>query len=411
MVDIQLPQSFRDAIKQITPQTILKYAVVIVFIYFVRRSKLPDSYKFLLTIIPSLLLVLTNNYLMKMKHGGVAPIYVSKDPEVSDVAQTVDFYVEGFESNEAVEIKNRTVQAVFVENGSSLWIPRGNSSNALGYLNIANPDNYIKLYNLVLKSSYTLEFWLKLKKIGNSNPTIFSAISHQDAEILNIHYDWRDGNQEADGLDLYVNDTKIPVEKDAWFNLTIVRGKPDTIGVKRGSVYINGIFNTFIDTLPDFEAIPIKDSYLFRTNNPENIVRKEFNDKYTDISNCSIIRFYNRSLGMEDVQNNYLQNNAFFNNVMDKPDLDAIERTKMAELLSDPTIVFYLDCRMSKEMRQLKRQGANVVVGITRGTYKPEGDVQNNKNSAAPRKNEPIKRSWLDFGSGEGETSAPVFSE
>jgi hypothetical protein len=275
---IELPKTFAEIKKQITFETFLKYAVVIVFIYLVRRSNLPDNYKFLLTVLPSLLLVVTNSFIMKFKHGGVAPIYVNRRDDISD-NEADDFYTENFRASMAEnfrasmaenfqdaveEVRNgKTVQAVFVENGSSLWIPRGNSSNAIGYLNIANPDNYIKLYNLMLKSNYTLEFWLKLKKIGNSNPTIFSVISHQDAEILNIHYDWRDGNQEADGLDLYINDSKIPVEKDTWFNLTIVRGKPDTIGVKRGSVYINGIFNTYIDTLPDFEAIPIKDRLMF----------------------------------------------------------------------------------------------------------------------------------------------------
>ena len=328
---------------------IIKLIIMGVSFYYIRKLPIPDSYKFVLTIIPSLLLLSTNYVMKQIKYSGKdKPITVKREDDRSDRMTTEDFFYEPFTSfangrnalfvskeNEFTSFANgrnalfvskeneftielqKNANAKLHENESPYWIQSG------GYLDISNPNNFIKIDNLSLSTNYTLEFWLRLKHISNNNIAKFYK---DDILIFEIIYDDKF---------IYINQsTKIPITNDNWAHIVIVRGKTDTIGSDRGSIYINGIFFGYIDVLPNLQSM--NTAYLFKNSNAPN----EYNKNYHDLSNCALVRMYERSLTVDEVQNNYLKDAAYFG-LLDEQTEDY--RT----YVNDKSLIFYLECRIT----------------------------------------------------------------
>jgi hypothetical protein len=113
-----------------------------------------------------------------------------------------------------------------------------------------------------------------------------------------------------------------------------MRGKTDTIGSDRGSIYINGIFFSYIDILPNLQSM--NNAYLFKNSNAPN----EYNKNYHDLSNCALVRMYDRSLTVDEIQNNYLKDAAHFGL------LDEVTEAYRT-YVNDKSLIFYLECRIT----------------------------------------------------------------
>ena len=136
------------------------------------------------------------------------PITVKRDDNRSDRSLSEDFFFEPF----TMQVQ-KNADAKLYENEPPYWIQSG------GYLDISNPNNFIKIDNLKLSTNYTLEFWLRLKYISNNNIAKFYK---DDMLLFEIIYDDKF---------IYVNqNTKIPITNDKWMHIVIMRGKTDTIG-------------------------------------------------------------------------------------------------------------------------------------------------------------------------------------
>jgi hypothetical protein len=291
--------------------SIIKVVIMMIAFYFIKKLDIPESYKFLLTVIPSLLLLSTNYVIRSIQYAGKnKPITVRRDDNVSDKPLIDEYFYENF----AIEIQ-KDANAILYENEKPFWIQSG------GYLDISNPNNFIKLDNIHLSTNYTLEFWLRLKNVANNNICTFNL---GDSILLDVTYDDKY---------IYINrSTKIPVTNDKWVHFVIMRGKSDTIGNNKGFVYVNGIFISYIDNLPHLQEI--NSAFLFKNSNPPN----EYNKNYHDLSNCSLIRFYDRSLTIDEVQNNYLKDAYYFG--LQEEDMDS-SRT----YVKGSNLIFYLECR------------------------------------------------------------------
>lgn len=292
---------------------IIKLIIMAVSFYYIRKLPVPDSYKFVLTIIPALLMLSANYVIKQIKYSGQnKPLTVKREDDRSDVMVSEDFFYEPF----TIEIQ-KNADAKLHENDTPYWIQSG------GYLDISNPNNFIKIDNLKLSTNYTLEFWLRLKYVSNNNIAKFYK---DDVLIFEIMYDEKF---------IYVNQTtKIPITNDKWAHIVIMRGKTDTIGSDRGSIYINGIFFAYIDILPNLQSM--NNAYLFKNSNAPN----EYNKNYHDLSNCSLVRMYDRSLTVDEIQNNYLKDAAFFG-LLDE------QTEAYRTYVNDKSLIFYLECRIT----------------------------------------------------------------
>ena len=292
---------------------IIKLIIMAVSFYYIRKLPIPDSYKFVLTIIPALLMLSANYVIKQIKYSGQnKPLTVKREDDRSDVMVSEDFFYEPF----TIEIQ-KDADAKLHENDTPYWIQSG------GYLDISNPNNFIKIDNLKLSNNYTLEFWLRLKYVSNNNIAKFYK---DDILIFEIIYDEKF---------IYVNQTtKIPITNDKWAHVVIMRGKTDTIGSDRGSIYINGIFFSYIDILPNLQSM--NNAYLFKNSNAPN----EYNKNYHDLSNCSLVRMYDRSLTVDEIQNNYLKDAAFFG-LLDE------QNEAYRTYVNDKSLIFYLECRIT----------------------------------------------------------------
>jgi hypothetical protein len=162
-----------------------------------------------------------------------------------------------------------------------------------------------------------------LKYVSNNNIAKFYK---DDILIFEIIYDEKF---------IYVNQsTKIPITNDKWAHIVIMRGKTDTIGSDRGSIYINGIFFAYIDILPNLQSM--NNAYLFKNSNAPN----EYNKNYHDLSNCSLVRMYDRSLTVDEIQNNYLKDAAHFG-LLDE------QTEAYRTYVNDKSLIFYLECRIT----------------------------------------------------------------
>jgi hypothetical protein len=294
----------------------LKIAIMAISFYWIKNLNIPDSYKFLLTVIPSLLLISSRYVINSVQYAGKnKPINVKRDDNKSDKPMSDEFFFENF----SLEIQ-KDADATLYENEKPFWI-----ENA-GFLDISNPNNYIKLDNVHLTSNYTLEFWLRLKYLGNNN--IISFYSGEQP-IFDVSYDERF---------IYINqNTKIPYVPGQWFHFVIMRGKPDMLGGNKGLLYINGIFHSYIDYLPNLDQMNA--AFLFKNTSPGN----EYNKNYHDLSNCSMVRFYDRSLTIDEIQNNYLKDANYFG-------LQEEDMSSTRTYVNGSSMVFYLEARVPKSI-------------------------------------------------------------
>ena len=288
----------------------IKIFIVMSLFFYIRKLNIPDNYKFLLTIVPSLLILTTTKVFNHFKYKkGNKPIIVRKDDNISDVFVSDEFFQEDF----TIETQP-TSNAMIYEVEKPYWIQNG------GYLDISNPNNFIKIDNLKLNNNYTIEFWLRLQYLSNNNIVLFNK---NNKKILEIKYD--------DKFIIIANKNKIPYKENQWFHLVIMRGKIDTVGSNTGSMYINGIFNGYLENLPELSSM--NESYLFKYEGDY----RDYNKKYHDLSNCSIVRIYDRSLTLDEIQNNYLKDANYFG--LENEDING--RT----FVQDKNLVFYLEAR------------------------------------------------------------------
>lgn len=307
----------------------IKIFVILTLFFYIRKLNIPDNYKFLLTVLPSILILSTTKMIDHFKFKGKnSPIVVNKDDLISDKYLPEEFYFEPF----TIETPQNS-NAMIYEMDKPFWIEDE------GYLDISNPKNFIKIDNLKLNTNYTIEFWVRLKYVSNN--AIFSCFKH-DKTIFNIYYD---------NAFLVINDiNKIPYRENEWFHVVIMRGKLDTLGTTRGSLYINGIFYSYIDNIPDLTEM--NDSYLFKYSNTSYLT---FNRNYHDLSNCSIFRIYDRSLSIDEIQNNYLKDANYFG----LEDEDITGKT----YVQDSSLIFYLEARKDhykpQKVKKIKRKNKN----------------------------------------------------
>jgi hypothetical protein len=323
----------------------LKIAIMAISFYWIKNLDIPDSYKFLLTAIPSLLLISSRYIINSVQYAGKnKPITVRRDDNRSDVALVDEFFFENF----SLEIQ-KDANATLYENEKPFWIEN------VGFLDISNPNNYIKLDDVHLTSNYTLEFWLRLKYLGNNN--IISFYSGEQP-IFDVSYDERF---------IYINqNTKIPYVPGQWFHFVIMRGKPDMLGGNRGLLYINGIFHSYIDYLPNLDQMNA--AFLFKNTIPGN----EYNKNYHDLSNCSLVRFYDRSLTIDEIQNNYLKDANYFG-------LQEEDMSSSRTYVNGSSMVFYLEARVPKSEKvdmpgteKKKEKSVEVMYNISTASSTPK---------------------------------------
>jgi hypothetical protein len=284
---------------------------MMVAFYFIKKLDIPESYKFLLTVIPSLLLLSTSYVIRSIQYSGKnKPITVKRNNDSSDKPLIDEYFFENF----AIEIQKDS-NAILYENEKPFWIQSG------GYLDISNPNNFIKLDNIKMDTNYTLEFWLRLKNVCNNNIVTFNI---GDNVLLNVEYD-----DEY----VYINKSnKIKITPNKWLHLVIMRGKSDNIGTSKGFVYLNGIFVGYVDNLPNLQEID--NTFLFKHSNSPN----EYNKNYHDLSNCSLVRFYDRSLTIDELQNNYLKDAYYFG-------IQEEDNGSNRTYVTGSSLIFYLECR------------------------------------------------------------------
>jgi hypothetical protein len=298
----------------------IKILIMAISFYFIKQLDIPESYKFLLTAVPTLLLIGSRYVINSVQYAGKnKPITVKRADDRSDKPMSDEFFFENF----SLEIQ-KDADATLYENEKPFWIEGG------GYLDISNPNNYIKLDNVHLASNYTLEFWLRLNYLGNNNIISFFM---GDQPIFDISYDERF---------IYINQkTKIPHVQGQWFHFVVMRGKSDMIGGNRGLLYINGIFHSYIEYLPNLDQM--NQAFLFKNSSPSN----EYNKKYHDLSNCSLVRFYDRSLTIDEIQNNYIKDAHYFG-------LQEEDMSTTRTHVNGSSLVFYLESRVQAEPKSEK---------------------------------------------------------
>jgi hypothetical protein len=305
----------------------LRILAVMSIFFYVRRLDIPDKYKFLLTIVPALLILTTrqvyDHFAYKDKPK---PIVLRKDDNISDKFLTDDHFFENFTME-----TNLKSNAMIYEIEKPFWIPEG------GYLDISNPNNYIKVDNLKLFSNYTIECWLRLKYLSNNNIIYFLK---DNRKIFVANYD--------DKFIIINNKNKFPYQEGEWIHVVIMRGTMDTIGTQRGSIYMNGIFTGYVEDMPELSKMT--ESFLFR-NNGQFL---EYNKKYTDLSNCALVRIYDRSLTVDEIQNNYLKDASYFG-------IESEDSTGKV-YVQDKSLVFYLEARTDHlEVENTKQMDRPVV--------------------------------------------------
>ncbi len=288
----------------------LKILVIVSLFFFIRRLNISENYKFLLMIVPTLLILTTRQVFDHFTYKDrPKPIVVRKDDTMTDKYMPEEFFYEPF-TIETLPTNN----AMIYELEKPYWIQKG------GFLDISNPNNFVKIDNLKLNTNYTIEFWFRLKQVSNNNILLFKNGSKK---LLEMNYD--------DKFIVINEKNKIPYKENEWMHLVIMRGSLDTIGNSKGSMYVNGIFHGYLENLPDLYSL--KEAYLFKFTG-EMI---DYNKNYNDLSNCSVVRIYDRSLTLDEIQNNYLKDASYY----------ALENEDSTGriFVQDKSLVFYLEAR------------------------------------------------------------------
>ena len=355
--------------------TILKFAIVLVLFYFIKKLDIPDSYKFLLTIVPSILLVGTGYVIRLVQFAGKnPPLMLKRQDSVSDKPLVDEYFFESFVSpppqQHVIEIP-ADAEATLVEPEKPFLI-------GTNYFDISNPANYILVRNLAPGSTnYTLEFWLRLQHVSNNG--IVSFYNKDNESLCDILYDDKY---------LYINQsTKIPLtkDKDKWFHLVVMRGQADTLGTERGLVFINGIFHTYAPMLPNLQETAAIG--LFKHAGPAQPLA--FNKKYHDLANAALVRFYNRSLTIDEIQNNFLKDAYAFG-------LQEENMSATRTFVQGSNLMLYLDARRPAIENENENENDS---GETSGEtiYRPSSskNKQNKQNSVVLR-DIPLENNWLN---------------
>ncbi len=217
--------------------------------------------------------------------------------------------IEGFSS------KKLQYNAIMFPNNKHWY----NDESIGGYIDIANmnKNEFVMGDPRCLKvtdDNYTIEFWLKLKNFGNSY--IFSVLDgtqrvreneagvEEEVPYFSIRY-----NDKHVYVDGDINESKCEYTEGEWAQFVFVRGKVDTIGNDMGSIYRNGIFITNSFKMKKLD--PVIEGGLILFQNPITLDQSEYNfsnPMYTDECNFGIMRIYDRSLSLDEIQKNYLSN-------------------------------------------------------------------------------------------------------
>jgi hypothetical protein len=347
---------------------VLKIAIVLVLFYFIKQMDIPDSYKFLLTVVPSLLLLSTNYVIRAIQFSGKnKPLMLKRKDTASDKPIIDEYFFESFVGNNNtnffVETHPDSASATLFEQEKPFWVQNNNNNN---YFDISNPHNFIALDHLPMGANYTLEFWLRLHYVSNNAVAAFYA---GDNLLFDISYDEKH---------LQLHNTKIPLPGGgAWFHLVLMRGQADTLGTNRGLLYINGLFHSYVPNLPNLQDMT--KTFLFKYSLPTPPLR--YNKKYHDVANAALVRFYSRSLTLDEIQNNFLKDAYTY-------DLQEENMTASRTHVQGNHLLLYLDARPPRA-RARKSSGSG---GAHEVIYKTKN---NNKNNSIVLQDIPLQHNWL----------------
>jgi hypothetical protein len=342
---------------------ILKIGIVLVLFYFIKQMDIPDSYKYLLTIVPTLLLLGTNYVVRAVQFSGKnKPLMLKRKDTVSDKPIIDEYFFESFNSqnNNFLVETQAGGNATLFEQEKPFWIQPSH------YFDISNPLNYIALDHLPpLGANYTLEFWLRLTYLSNNAVAAFYA--GDDHRLLDISYDEKY---------LHVHNTKIPLPAaQKWHHLVVMRGQADTLGGtnRRGLLYVNGLFQTYVPNLPNLQDMT--KAFLFKYSRRSPPLR--YNKKYHDLANAALVRFYSRSLTLDEIQNNFLKDAYTYG-------LQEENMTTTRTHVQGSHLVLYLDAHSARTPTATGDDDTREVI------------FKNKKMNSVVLQDIPLQHNWLD---------------
>lgn len=362
---------------------ILKVGIVLVLFYFIRKMDIPDSYKFLLTVVPSLLLLSTNYVIQAIQFSGKnKPLMLKRKDMVSDKPIIDEYFFESFTTTAS---KNQNQNNFVVQGGADatlfeqekpFWIQQSHN-NTSNYFDISNPHNFIAIDHLPspLGANYTLEFWLRLTYLSNNAIVSFYAGENR---LFDLTYDDKYLHFSSGGAS---GTTKVPLPSPAqkWFHLVVMRGQADTIGTNRGGlVYINGLLQSYLPKLPNLQDMT--KAFLFKYSRATPPQR--YNKKYHDLANAALVRFYSRSLTLDEIQNNFLKDAYTF-------DLQEENMTASRTYVQGTHLVLHIDARPATETDEAAAADKDTHEVIFK-------NKKNNKNNSIVLKDNPLEQNWLN---------------
>lgn len=360
---------------------ILKIGIVLVLFYFIKKMDIPDSYKFLLTVVPSLLLLSTNYVIRAIQFSGKnKPLMLKRKDMVSDKPIIDEYFFESFTTNHKNQNNFQVsggggADATLFEQEKPFWIQQSHNETS-NYFDISNPHNFIAIDHLPpLGANYTLEFWLRLTYLSNNAIVSFYAGENR---LFDITYDDKYLHFSSGGGG---GTTKVPLPSPAqkWFHLVVMRGQADTIGTNRGLVYINGLLQSYLPKLPNLQDMT--KAFLFKYSRATPPQR--YNKKYHDLANAALVRFYSRSLTLDEIQNNFLKDAYTY-------DLQEENMTASRTYVQGTHLVLYIDARPAKATVASKADKDTHEV-----IFKNKKNNSYNKNSIV-LKDIPLEQNWLN---------------
>ena len=355
---------------------ILKIGIVLVLFFFIKKMDIPDSYKFLLTVVPSLLLLSTNYVSRTIQFSGKnKPLMLKRKDMVSDKPIIDEYFFESFvttntnQNNFLVETRGGGDATLF-EQEKPFWIQQSHNETS-NYFDISNPHNFIAVDHLPpLGANYTLEFWLRLTHLSNNAIVSFYAGENR---LFDITYDNK-------YLHFASATTKVPLPSPAqkWFHLVVMRGQADALGTNRGLLYINGLLQSYLPNLPNLQDMT--KAFLFKYSLTKPPLR--YNKKYHDLANAALVRFYSRSLTLDEIQNNFLKDAYTF-------DLQEENMTASRTHVQGNHLVLYLDARPARAAAEEAKADKDTHEVIFNNKKK------NSKNSIV-LKDIPLQQNWLN---------------
>ena len=362
---------------------ILKIGIVLVLFYFIRKMDIPDSYKFLLTVVPSLLLLSTNYVIQAIQFSGKnKPLMLKRKDMVSDKPIIDEYFFESFTTTTASKNQNQNnfvvtgegADATLFEQEKPFWIQQSHNDTS-NYFDISNPLNFIAIDHLPpLGANYTLEFWLRLTYLSNNAIVSFYAGENR---LFDVTYDDKYLHFSSGGSSGTTTKVPLPSPAQKWFHLVVMRGQADTIGTNRGGlIYINGLLQSYLPKLPNLQDMT--KAFLFKYSSRPTPPRR-YNKKYHDLANAAIVRFYSRSLTLDEIQNNFLKDAYTF-------DLQEENMTASRTYVQGTHLVLYIDARPARtEPTNTDKETHEVIFQ----------NKKINKNSIV-LKDIPLEQNWLN---------------